>query len=56
MSAESVFPVKFQFRGFVPLTIEKWGYKEQNKGYKTEKLVWTLEDRSINKVIKLINY
>ena len=41
--------------GFVPLTTEKWGYKEQNKyGYKTEELVRTQED--FNKVIKLINY
>ena len=31
---ESVFPVKFQLMGFVPLTTEKWGYKEQNRGTK----------------------
>ena len=30
----SVFPVKFQLKGFVPLTTEKWGYKEQNMGTK----------------------
>ena len=30
----SVFPVKFQLRGFVPLTPEKWGYKEKNRGTK----------------------
>ena len=29
-----VFPVKFQLGGFVPLTTEKWGYKEKNKGTK----------------------
>ena len=29
-----VFPVKFQLRGFVPLTPEKWGYKEKNRGTK----------------------
>ena len=30
----AVFPVKFQLRGFVPLTPEKWGYKEKNRGTK----------------------
>ena len=30
----TVFPVKFQLRGFVPLTPEKWGYKEKNRGTK----------------------
>ena len=25
----TVFPMKFQLRGFVPLTTEKWGYKEK---------------------------
>ena len=30
----SVFPVKLQLRGFVPLTTEKWGYKEKNMGTK----------------------
>ena len=29
-----VFPVKFQLWGFVPLTTEKWGYKEKNRGTK----------------------
>ena len=31
---ESVFPVKFQIRVFLPLCTEKWGYKEQNRGTK----------------------
>ena len=30
----TVFPVKFQLRGFVPFTTEKWGYKEKNRGTK----------------------
>ena len=30
----TVFPVKFHFLGFVPLTTEKWGYKEKNRGTK----------------------
>ena len=47
----TVFPLKFQLKGFVPLTTEKWGYKEQNRGTKQE-LVGTQED--IDKVIKLI--
>ena len=29
---KSVFPVKFQLRGFVPLTTEKWGCKEKKIG------------------------
>ena len=39
----AVFPVKFQLRGFVPLTPEKWGYKEkigvQNKTSMDTKLL-----------------
>ena len=31
---KAVFPVKFQLSGFVPLTTEKWGYKEKNRGTK----------------------
>ena len=34
MTQEAVFPVKFQLRGFAPLSTEKWGYKEQNGGTK----------------------
>ena len=32
--SETVFPVKFQLKGFVPPTTEKWRYKEKNRGTK----------------------
>ena len=42
---ETVFPVKFQLGGFcVPLTTEKWGYREKNRGTK----------HGHNKIIKVI--
>ena len=31
---ETVFPVKFQLKGIVSFTTEKWGYKEKNRGTK----------------------
>ena len=40
-----VFRVKFQIKGFcVPLTTEKLGYKEQNRGTKQKNWIWTQED------------
>ena len=36
LGRKTAFPVKFQLRGFVPLTTEKWGYKE--------KTVWTQQN------------
>ena len=36
-----VFPVKFQLKGFVPLTNEKWGYKKKQEGQNgPEALTW----------------
>ena len=45
----AVFPVKFQLMGFVPLTTEKWGYKEKIRVQNRTSMVTA-------KLLKSLNY